>query len=73
MWIRCLLVHLFPFIIGCWQVELGAPWNSSALVGDGQLIGGSGKYSDRPTVTYVLLSDAAVCVYGKGRADYPGG
>jgi hypothetical protein len=37
------------------QIELSAGWNNSDLVGDGQMIGGSGRYSDRPTITYSPL------------------
>jgi hypothetical protein len=37
------------------QIELSAGWSNSDLVGDNQMIGGSGKYSDRPTITYSPL------------------
>jgi hypothetical protein len=33
------------------QVQLGATWAESPL-GDSQNVGGSGKYTDRPTITY---------------------
>ncbi len=37
------------------QIELGAGWSNSDLVGDSQMIGGRGTYSDRPTITYSPL------------------
>jgi len=33
------------------KIDLGASWNDSIL-GDSQMLGGSGKYTDRPTITY---------------------
>jgi hypothetical protein len=38
------------------QINLGATWRSSSVLGDNQTVGGSGKYSDRPTITYSPLS-----------------
>jgi hypothetical protein len=37
------------------QIELSAGWSNSDLVGDNQMIGGHGRYSDRPTITYSPL------------------
>jgi hypothetical protein len=37
------------------QVELGLGWSNSLVGGDSQTLGGSGTYSDRPTVTYSPL------------------
>jgi len=36
------------------QVNLGATWSDSVF-GDSQTVGGSGKYTDRPTITYSPL------------------
>jgi hypothetical protein len=35
-------------------IDLGASWNDPIL-GDGRTLGGSGKYADRPTITYSPL------------------
>jgi hypothetical protein len=35
------------------QINLGATWNP--VLGDSQTVGGSGKYTDRPTITYSPL------------------
>ena len=37
------------------SVDAGASW-TNGLPGDGQAIGGSGRYTDRPTITYSPLS-----------------
>ena len=37
------------------QVNLGATWSDSVF-GDSQTVGGSGKYTDRPTITYSPLT-----------------
>lgn len=37
------------------QVQLGATWGEAPLTGDSQTVGGSGKYTDRPTITYSPL------------------
>ncbi len=36
------------------EVQLGASW-SDGLLGDSQTVGGRGKYTDRPTITYLPL------------------
>ena len=37
------------------KIDLGASWNDPIL-GDSQMLGGSGKYTDRPTITYSPLT-----------------
>jgi hypothetical protein len=37
------------------QVNLGAGWSNSITGGDSQTVGGSGRYTDRPTITYAPL------------------
>ena len=37
------------------EITLGASWNNSSLVGDGQNVGGTGRYRDQPTITYAPL------------------
>jgi hypothetical protein len=37
------------------KIDLGASWNDPIL-GDSQMVGGSGKYTDRPTITYSPLT-----------------
>ncbi|MBE9581343.1 MAG: hypothetical protein IMF18_06965 [Proteobacteria bacterium] len=37
------------------QVSLGVGWSNSLVGGDSQTVGGSGTYSDRPTITYTPL------------------
>jgi hypothetical protein len=37
------------------NINLGASWSDSALAGAAQTVGGSAKYSDRPTITYSPL------------------
>ncbi|MBW1860702.1 MAG: hypothetical protein JRI70_11820, partial [Deltaproteobacteria bacterium] len=37
------------------QVDLELGWSNSLVGGDSQTVGGSGTYSDRPTVTYTPL------------------
>ena len=37
------------------QIDLRASWNNTPIVGDTQSVGGSGKYTDRPTITYSPL------------------
>ena len=37
------------------QINLGATWRSKSILGDSQTLGGSGKYTDRPTITYSPL------------------
>ncbi len=37
------------------KINLGASWNDPIL-GDSQMLGGSGKYTDRPTITYTPLT-----------------
>jgi hypothetical protein len=37
------------------SINLGATW-SDPLLGDSQIVGGSGKYTDRPTITYTPLT-----------------
>jgi hypothetical protein len=37
------------------QIDLGASWNDPIL-GNSQMLGGSGKYTDRPTITYSPLT-----------------
>jgi hypothetical protein len=34
------------------QIELGAIWTDAMIGGDSKNVGGSGKYTDRPTITY---------------------
>ena len=38
------------------QINLGATWRSKSILGDSQTLGGSGKYTDRPTITYSPLT-----------------
>ena len=38
------------------EISLGASWSSDVLVGDSQTVGGMGRYSDRPTITYSPLA-----------------
>jgi hypothetical protein len=38
------------------QVQLGASWAEAPLLGDTQNVGGSAKYTDRPTITYAPLT-----------------
>jgi len=38
------------------QINLGATWRSNSVLGDNQILGGSGKYTDRPTITYSPLT-----------------
>jgi hypothetical protein len=37
------------------KIDLGVSWNDPIL-GDSQMVGGSGKYTDRPTITYSPLT-----------------
>lgn len=37
------------------QINLGATWRTNSVLGDNQTVGGSGKYTDRPTITYSPL------------------
>ena len=37
------------------SINLGATW-SDVIIGDSQTVGGSGKYTDRPTITYTPLT-----------------
>ena len=37
------------------EITLGASWNDSVITGDGQNVGGTGRYRDQPTITYAPL------------------
>jgi hypothetical protein len=37
------------------NINLGVGWSDAALMGNTQTVGGSAKYSDRPTITYTPL------------------
>ena len=37
------------------EISLGASWNNSSIVGDGQNVSGTGRYRDQPTITYAPL------------------